>query len=352
MSKPFKILEVIMGKTSCEYYRNILPAACCREELAKFNIEIISSYIGGADQQWLSSFDAYVISRIPPMEFYPIAYYLKSTKKKIILDIDDELWNIPEWNPAKKYYDGSLLTFLPLYLHLADVITVSTRNLADSLLKKYGFLKSEYVHVLENLMYCKDYEKFHNINKSHSDTPKKIIWSGSSSHVGDLQPLFDLVEYYADRKDILFMVFGYFPEEFARTHPNNVIHVPSCDKKHYEGILTSLSPHISLIPLLDDQFNRCKSAIKYYEMSLAGSASIASDVQPYSDVIEDSFNGFLCSNNKSYWISACDWNLRNSIGWKKVIDNSKANVLKNYSWDTDNPLRRDWINFFKSIPYM
>lgn len=340
---------MIMGKSSCEYYRHVQPAAMVREELLKENIEIDSSFIGAQNHD-LDSYDAYIFGRIPPPEIYPVIYTYKLQGKKLILDLDDELWNIPDSNPAKKHYTNWMIAYLPLYAMLCNCVTVSTRNLKDSFVKNFKYPK-EKVFILENLMNSKDYDKYINKNKDHSDTPIKIVWSGSTSHAGDMQPLFNLFDYYQDRKDILFVVYGYLPPEFNAVHPNRMIHIPSSNKKDYEGILTSLSAHVALIPLDGNEFNRCKSSIKYYEMSLAGIPSIASNVQPYSDVITDCKDGFLASSDL-YWQSACDTLIEDRENWEKITENAIQNVLDNYSWDTDNLFRRDWIEFFKSIPDM
>ncbi len=52
---------------------------------------------------------------------------------------------------------------------------------------------------------------------------------------------------------------------------------------------------IFIAPLIDNQFNRCKSAIKYLEYSALGVPGVYSRLSPYSSVVKHGENGFLAS---------------------------------------------------------
>jgi hypothetical protein len=61
-----------------------------------------------------------------------------------------------------------------------------------------------------------------------------------------------------------------------------------------------LSFDIFIAPLLDNEFNRCKSPIKFLEYATLGVPVICSQVTPYSEVITDGENGLL-ANNPDQW---------------------------------------------------
>ncbi len=53
---------------------------------------------------------------------------------------------------------------------------------------------------------------------------------------------------------------------------------------------------IGIAPLLDDQFNRHKSCIKYYEYAMSGAVTLASHVVPYSTEVP-----ITAKNNRESW---------------------------------------------------
>jgi len=50
---------------------------------------------------------------------------------------------------------------------------------------------------------------------------------------------------------------------------------------------------IGICPLVDNEFNANKSCLKWYEYSALGMATVASNVPPYSDEIDDGNTGLL-----------------------------------------------------------
>src|SRR3984885_9054246 len=125
----------------------------------------------------------------------------------------------------------------------------------------------------------------------------------------------------------------------------------SPNRKYYEGMMSFLSPHIALMPLADNNFNRCKSSIKHFEMSMSQCVCVASGIPPYSDTITHGDNGFLC-NSTNDWISTCYQLVEDRCKIRDIAIHSRDNVIQDYSWDTNNRRRRDWLEFFKSIPDM
>lgn len=66
--------------------------------------------------------------------------------------------------------------------------------------------------------------------------------------------------------------------------------------KYEEALHTS---DIALLPLLDNEFNRSKSDLKFIECASGGAAVLASPVV-YSEVIKDGVNGFIFRNLKEF----------------------------------------------------
>ena len=59
-----------------------------------------------------------------------------------------------------------------------------------------------------------------------------------------------------------------------------------------------------IIPLDATGFNRCKSAIKFIDYSLAGVPSVCSRVEPYLGYVVPGVTGILCANDTDSWVQA------------------------------------------------
>jgi hypothetical protein len=155
--------------------------------------------------------------------------------------------------------------------------------------------------------------------------------------------ILDVVKELQQEIDFEFIIFGLAPlkwnkfiDKLAKTHEENVKKHPGAtannwylktlelDKKlkemewkqqpfvpieKYNETLAKLNFDIGLCPLVDNRFNRSKSAIKFYEYAMVGTATLASKIPPY----EGECN--YCAKNKhDKWKSK----LRNLIIDKKL----------------------------------
>jgi glycosyltransferase involved in cell wall biosynthesis len=341
----YKIFNFIGSDDSSSYYRQYLPTIHCREELLKHNIHVHLS--PDVREGIKEDYDCYVFSRIPTDKSYVVIHSLYANGKKIIWDIDDEIWNIPEWNASCIEYDEFKIHFLGLYLSMASWITVSNDNLKQSLINKFSFTKDK-ISILENLIDVNAYKKY-NISKDESDRPIKIMWSGSDSHSQDVKIMEHIYDYFKDNNDLIFILHGYLPEYYKDEHHDKFIFVPWHHRKYYEGIISLLSPDIALLPLVKDQFNSCKSSIKYYEMVMAGAACVASFVQPYIDVIKHRETGFTEKDPVNF-IRRCEELIANFEERLHMNEQSRNDIYYNYSWNHENPRNREWLEFLKRIP--
>lgn len=169
--------------------------------------------------------------------------------------------------------------------------TVSTPALASYFKEVIG---QKNVYVFPNTIVPTDYEYFD--VRRESKTSVRILWQGSPSHYVDWFPLRaairEITEKYPQVKWVIYgwrfdWVHGLIPDdriEFCRWTPYQAY-------KLRRGLLNI---DINLCPLADNPFNRCKSAIKFYEGSIwkHPEATIAADVETYRE-IQDGKTGLL-----------------------------------------------------------
>lgn len=57
---------------------------------------------------------------------------------------------------------------------------------------------------------------------------------------------------------------------------------------------------VNVVPLTDTVFTNCKSELKYFEASIAGTLSVMSPRYVYRNIIKTGENGYLCNDNEWY----------------------------------------------------
>src|SRR5271154_3925883 len=91
-----RIFFGIADKSACSYYRFTLPYKYCKDDLLKEGIELVSDeYLNFSDE-----YDAYVFPKAFRAGFLDHIQGLKDKGKRIVSSLDDDMWNLPPWNPA------------------------------------------------------------------------------------------------------------------------------------------------------------------------------------------------------------------------------------------------------------
>lgn len=342
----YRILSVVPDRTACAYYRHILPAVQLAADLADRGIELTASpAFSGARE-----YDAYVFSRTPSMKVYPTIIRLYESGAKILWELDDDLVSIPEWSPVKYRFDEYELSYLAIGLRLASAVICSTRNLAAAVEADFPAAAGK-ARVCENLIDPRSYSPFadRDIQSIHPD-PFRVLFSGSATHSGDMAPVVHLVGQILKTTNDYVFFHGYWPPHFVDVHPGRVARIGPCDKTSYEPLVSAIAPHVALCPLADEKFNRSKSAIKWMEMTLAGAAVIASNMSPFSDVITNGIDGYLCTHDwPSEWVERYRL-LRDQGEWRRLVAHAREKVLSEFSWLSGNARRRAWLDFYSSVP--
>jgi hypothetical protein len=170
-------------------------------------------------------------------------------------------------------------------------VTVPTPALASYFKNVIG---CEQVYVFPNTVVESDYQ-WPNL-APRTDGSIRILWQGGDSHMGDWYYLKDaLKELCAKYPQIKFVMWGSKYDWVYEAIPASQIEyhewVPY-EAYRYKRVLMDID--INLCPLVDTIFNKCKSAIKWYEGSIGPhpAATLASAFGPYLE-IEDGKTGLL-----------------------------------------------------------
>jgi hypothetical protein len=245
--------------------------------------------------------------------------------KKIGMEIDDYMFNVPNYNQAHgNYLPGSPLFMLGLQqMNMSDFMVVSTNKLKD-----YYKRDNANIFVAEN---CIDFKWWGKIeNKNEKNKKIRIGWAGANAHLEDVRILRGVMDALLNKYGSKIEFYFYSPNGLFDDKEgliNEKGHTP-LDK--YPKKLKSLGFDIGLAPLCDNLFNRAKSANRYLEYSMLGIPTVASDLGgQFSEIIKDGENGFL-AKTETDWINKLSELIESASVRLKVGKNAFEFVKKNY----------------------
>lgn|SRR5574340_625811 len=289
----------------------------------------------------LASYDIVVINRSFMID---LPGFIKRCQKlgiKIVYDTDDFILGLEpnNWYHSKT---GELARMgVKVMLKNADLITVSTHELKDI----YSTYTDVPIVVTPNLTDHKDFSRI----ERKAERPI-IGWAGSMAHAADLITPLEAVRDLQDEIDFQFVLFGITEQLLSTVEAQDprlawvrewanlkkVIDEIRCKRfkrfipgtnsyEEYKRILKAERWDFGIAPLLDTRFNRCKSAVKYYEYVGAGIPCLASKVMPYTDT-----QAHLVKNRYGSWKAAIRYYLENQYEaddlWFHQTRDIKANA--------------------------
>lgn len=266
---------------------------------------------------------------------------LQNSGKKIILEIDDLLTDIPETSVDKTSFADAVEPLIRA-LQKVDLITVSTPA-----------LKEEYSRYNDNIVVLPNYlemalweQPF--ISRNH---PKLVIgYMGTPSHEADLklieEALVSILNEFPDK--VSFKFFGCITETLKNYSNVEYIEAPESIAYHYEAFaafMKTLDFDIGIAPLCDNTFNRCKSHIKFLEYSICSIPGIYSDLPAYSSIVEKGKNGLLCSSSEE-WTNSLRQLILDDALRASIAQQAYDTVVRDYDLSTH---ANEWLKTYQNL---
>lgn len=248
---------------------------------------------------------------------------------KIVMDIDDNIWNVPLGNIARAK-DGweKFVALNTALVQEVDWLTVSTEPL-----KRILEPLNPKIVVLPNLV---DPSEWNFKRKKHDKV--RIGWVWSPTHIPDIPVVEEALEKIKEKYDVEIVIFGRENNLF-KFPTTNIKGVPTQD---YPKLFREAGIDISICPLEDNSFNECKSNIKWLESTLAGACVVASKVYPYEFSIKHGKTGYLAKGTNQ-WVKHISWLIENPEKRAEMVKEARKVVEENYVDNTK------WLQFYESI---
>lgn len=208
-----------------------------------------------------------------------------------VYELDDDIWNVEPSNPGYEFWtQKKVVEGAERCIRASDIVTTSTDYLA-SLLKDYN----KNVFVIPNMLPS----SFWRIRKSTQKKSEVVIaWAGGVHHKDNLKMIVPVLMRLIDEYPKLNINIASTAEEVFPKH--NKIHI--AQRVPVEKFPTLFADSdIGIAPMIDNEFNRSKSDLKFLENSILGVPCVASNVESYKHSVIHGENGFL-AGSKQEWL--------------------------------------------------
>jgi hypothetical protein len=311
---------------ACGHYRCTLPALT----LANSDRYSATSYFGPEIKlEIVQNAQILVLQRQADPAFHEVVKMSHSFGNKVLFDLDDNLWCIPSYNYAHKFYNRQILKAMSDLMSVCDGIVTSTKPLGDFLSRW-----NKNIHVIRNRI------SFPTVpHPPKTNDTIKIGWAGSPTHVGDFDSkcLHALKEIKKKYNNVEFVFMGYCPPELQAVSTMADI----CDVKDYVNVVTSYNWDIGIAPLLDNFFNVCKSNLKWMEYAACNMPTVASPVYPYKNSIVHGETGFFATKSTE-WFQYLSLLVENEQERRRIANNALDIIRRDFSYENVSDYADEW----------
>lgn len=364
-----RILGIERDNKACNYYRIASPLEeIARQELAEVAfIEYGTEFDADENMDKVFASDIILLPRPSSEEWFGFVKACRRAGKLIVSDYDDDPFTCDPMNPYYRWIgvkewshpefgdvwkDGMIdkktgqewfnvekninrRDMVRAAFKKSDLVTCTTEELAEVFLK----INPNTV-ILPNSIDLGVYDRPEFVKRK-----VRIGWQGGVSHYRDLHFIKDVLKIIGKRNDVEIIYFGDSRFAHLLKDIDNLTMHPFVHHVSYPYRLALLNLDIGICPLIDNEFNRRKSAIKYFEYTAVGAATIATDMPPYNKVIRNHEDGVLVPNEVDAWVEELSALIESKKRILELSRNAYENVSTNHTIQKNAPL---WIEAYKS----
>lgn len=304
--------------------------------LDEYNVKVASGFNSqkqlSIDYQALLMRDIIIVQRdFPSAETMSLLKKLKALGKKLVYETDDAFHLIPEDHP--KAFHRAKAPAIFEFVKMADVITASTQKLADAF-KSYGnvtVLPNRLSATLWNdalLSACRQFRA------QYPQDSIRIGLVGGADHAQDLALLKEAIAEIVDQHlNIDWVVYGDGAANLLKplvAESRLITKKSDFDYRGHPIRLAEMAIDIALVPLVDNEFNQCRSNLKFLEFGFLGIPTIFSNTVSYNQTVIDGKTGLLANNSTVSWVNAISKLINNANLRRTMGSNAQKEVQTNW----------------------
>lgn len=268
-------------------------------------------------------------------------------QKPFIVEVDDNYIDVPPWNEAfHGFRNGSPYRRISLdCMRNADALFVTTPHLGET----YANINDN-IYVLENSLDFKGDRKFVGWDKvsvrKHQGT--RLGWIGGRAHFDDLMMVAPVLrELLLNYPDVTLCLVNSAIKQSCellnQPYPfEGLKNVHYADRSvpinRYAKFMASFGYDIGIAPLIDCNFNRSKSNLRWLEYSALHIPTVATGISHFNQSIEHGETGFLIrENNLNDWKSTLETLIKEPAIREYVGRNAYKRVKKDFNVQRNSP---------------
>lgn len=318
----------------CAYIRLILPLI--QEHGDKLNLR----WVTDRDFSHYKS-DVLIIQRTAVTSISTIneiVAHCRENNIRIVYDLDDFLLALPDDHPEHAVYAPKSAA-VSRWLADADEVWVSTEALRLRVVQINARAHVVPNHLDEQLWVKPVLAE----TQSGTDGIVRLLYMGTQTHLAD----FELVKKALHRikkefsTEIEIYLIGITANASGEKWYKTIVPpqtVGSSYPAFVNWIINGQDFDIGITPLVDNEFNRCKSAIKFLDYSALGMVTVASDLGVYKP-IRHGENGFLVENSEDAWYQILKKLIGDPCLRSHVKRAAQSEVFESYGYESVRGLR-------------
>ena len=314
---------------TCSFYRSGGVAKDLRNKLgANYIIDVMSWPDMPTDWQAISNYDLVMMQRPYMGSMLDFAKRIKSMNIPLWLDYDDNLFTVATENRAWPIFsDLTVQANVKTFLKLADVITVTNEDL-----KQYYLEYNSNIIVIPNAFN----DIIFKVDRVVAERENTILWRGSDTHIYDIMNYAPAITTCTKQHpEYEFTYVGYYPWFLAGE--KNVNFIKPMEVIDYFHYTNNVHAKAVQVPLVDNNFNRCKSNIAFIEASYWGAVAIIPEW--WGDI-----PGTLQYNDQESYYEALRKVTEDEVNVKEMNELAWSYIKENLLLSKVNNLRVDLIH--------
>ena len=231
--------------------------------------------------------DVLVIQMVGDPDLLPVILDRRRRRRLTVFEVSDNFFAFQPSNPSAAFYnDPANRACLLQLLSLSDAMQTTMPEL-ERRFSEFNPRCGVFMNQMASLG-----------DPSRPDGPVTVGWGGSTGHLEDMRRAAPaLIEWLRRRPEVHLAIMAdeKIIDLFRDAPPDRLRIAQTGSLDRYFAFLQTL--HIGLAPLLEEDFNLCRSDVKFMEYASRGVVPVCSRVPTYTRTLRHGETGFLFSNN-------------------------------------------------------